>query len=87
MRIASLFLLALLAFGFMGSSAQVAVAQPAGLNPNRDCQTMLTCRYSSGGYYRGCLSSYTCRLCRFVRSTCRMDAGKQVCQELRCTWG
>lgn len=89
MRIASLFLLALLAFGFgiMGSSAQVAVAQPAGLNPNRDCQTMLTCRYSSGGHYRGCLSSYTCRVCRFVRATCRMDAGKQVCQELRCTWG
>jgi hypothetical protein len=87
MRTACLCLLALLAFGLLGPAAQQAVAQPAGLNPNRDCQTIRTCRYTSGGYYRGCVSSYSCRVCSFVRTSCRMDAGKQVCQALRCTWG
>jgi hypothetical protein len=87
MRTACLCLLALLAFGLLGPAAQQAVAQPAGLNPNRDCFTVRSCRYTSGGYYRGCVSSYSCRVCSFVRTSCRMDAGKQVCQALRCTWG
>ena len=87
MRTAYVCLLALLAFGLAGSMAQQAAAQPVGLNPNRDCQTIRTCRYSTGGYYRGCLSSYSCRVCRFMRAPCRMDAGRPVCQELRCTWG
>jgi hypothetical protein len=87
MRTAYLCLLALLAFGLLGPSAQQAAAQSAGFNPNRDCQTIRTCRYTSGGYYRGCLSSYSCRVCRFVPASCRMDADRRVCQELRCTWG
>jgi hypothetical protein len=87
MRTASVCLLALLAFGLFAPSAQVAVAQPAGLEPNRDCQTIRSCRYTSGGSYRGCVSSYSCRICRFVRASCRMDADRRVCQELRCTWG
>ncbi len=53
----------------------------------RDCQTVRTCRYDRNGPYRGCLSSYTCRVCKFVQSTCRTEAGKRVCRELRCSWG
>jgi len=87
MRNAGIGLVTLLAFAMSGALGQQAIAQPAGFNPNRDCQTILTCRYTSGGYYRGCLSSYSCRVCRFVRASCRVDAGQRVCQELRCTWG
>jgi hypothetical protein len=59
---------------------------PGGLiNPQRDCQTIRTCNFRRGGSYRGCLSSYSCRVCRFVRVSCRGAAG--TCQMLRCGWG
>lgn len=79
-------LLALLAI-LVCLSVRDAVAQPANLNPNRDCQTIRTCSYARDGVYRGCLSSYSCRVCSFVRASCRRDAGRRACQELRCTWG
>lgn len=87
MQIWRTWLFVLLAGGLTALAASEAVAQPATLDPNRDCQTIRTCSYSRGGVYRGCLSSYSCRVCRFVRASCRMDAGRRVCQELRCTWG
>lgn len=59
---------------------------PGGLiNPQRDCQTIRTCNYRRGGSYRGCLSSYSCRVCRFVPVACK-GLGR-TCQKLRCTWG
>jgi hypothetical protein len=64
-----------------------AAAQPAYLDPQRDCQTVRTCRFDRGGVYRGCLSSYTCRVCRFVRSSCYVDGSRRLCQQVRCTWG
>jgi hypothetical protein len=87
MRTLRTWLLALLACGVLGLPVQEAAAQPAQLDLNRDCQTIRTCSYTRGGVYRGCLSSYSCRICRFVRASCRMDAGRRVCQEMRCTWG
>ncbi len=59
-----------------------------GINPQRDCQTLLTCRYNKGGSYRGCVSSYSCRSCSFVTAKCSI-AGRRggVCRELRCGWG
>jgi len=66
-----------------------AVAQegPGGLiNPQRDCQTIRTCNYRRGGSYRGCLSSYSCRTCRFVRASCK-GLGGGVCRKLVCSWG
>lgn len=57
------------------------------VNPQRDCQTIRTCRYTRGGSYRGCLSSYTCRVCRFVPARCEIGGRKTNCQEMRCTWG
>jgi hypothetical protein len=86
MRSARVCLFALLAGGSLAVAA-AAAAQPAFINPQRDCQTLLTCRFARGGIYRGCLSSYSCRVCRFVRTGCRIDAGRRVCQQLRCTWG
>jgi hypothetical protein len=87
MRMLRTWTLGVVALGLLGVWGQQAVAQPAGLNLNRDCQTIRTCSYTRGGIYRGCLSSYSCRVCRFMAAPCRMDAGRRVCQSLRCTWG
>lgn len=87
MRTLSTWLFAALACGLVVLSPAETVAQPAGLNPNRDCQTLLTCRFTRGGVYRGCLSSYSCRVCTLVAARCRIDPGNRVCQQMRCTWG
>lgn len=60
---------------------------PALGTTQRDCQTIRTCRFERGGSYRGCLSSYTCRVCRPVRTKCEIGGRMQNCHELRCTWG
>ena len=72
------------------ASAMPALAQegPGGLiNPGRDCQTIRTCNFGRGGSYRGCLSSYSCRVCRFVPTSCRGMGRRKTCRKLRCTWG
>ena len=82
---ASLFMLLLIG-GIAGAGA--AMAQPALLDPQRDCQTIRTCNFARGGIYRGCLSSYSCRVCRMVAARCRIGGGpRRLCQELRCNWG
>lgn len=73
------------------ATADMATAQqgPGGLiNPQRDCHTVVTCNFRRGGSYRGCLSSYSCRVCRTVASRCR-DGGRRgrVCHYVRCGWG
>jgi hypothetical protein len=63
---------------------------PGGLlNPQRDCQTVVTCRFARGGSYRGCISAYSCRVCRFVAARCEIGglAQRQRCHRIRCTWG
>lgn len=72
--------------GHGGAAAQEG---PGGLiNPGRDCQTITTCRFARGGSYRGCLSSYSCRVCRFVRSSCSAGSNRgRSCHRVRCTWG
>jgi hypothetical protein len=86
MRQARTWTLALVACGVL-SLAGPASAQPAPGASQRDCQTIRTCNFGRGGVYRGCLSSYTCRVCRFVRSSCMVDGSRRVCQEMRCRWG
>jgi len=76
-----------LACALLCSLPGAAAAQPAGLNPGRDCQTIRTCNFGRRGSYRGCLSTYSCRVCRFVRSGCYIDGGRRVCQHVLCTWG
>jgi hypothetical protein len=85
MRYARAWTLALAACG-VASLAAAAVSQPAGLS-NRDCQVVRSCNFARGGAYRGCLSSYTCRVCRFVPSRCFVDGSRRVCQRMLCTWG
>ena len=77
---------ALAGSAFFGAAS--AQEGPGGLiNPQRDCQTIRTCNYRRGGSYRGCLSSYSCRECRFVRASCRGLGRRGVCRRLVCTWG
>jgi hypothetical protein len=87
MRTQRLWLSALLACIAIGMAPWPAAAQQAGFNPNRDCQTLLTCRYTGGGVYRGCLSSYSCRVCRPVPAPCSIGPGSRVCYRIQCTWG
>jgi hypothetical protein len=79
--------LALAAAGLLALGAGEALAQPVGLDPGRDCQTIRTCNFGRGGVYRGCLSSYSCRRCRFVPANCTVDGQRRVCQQMKCTWG
>jgi len=79
-------LLALVACG-AAALAPPALAQPAGLNVGRDCQVVRTCNFGRSGAYRGCLSTFTCRVCRFVPARCVVDGAQRVCQRMRCTWG
>ena len=80
-------LLALVAMSMIVIAPTTASAQPAGLKVGRDCQVVRTCNYARGGSYRGCLSSFTCRVCRFVPSRCYVDGSQRVCQRMRCSWG
>ena len=52
----------------------------------KDCQTIRTCNFARGADVRGCLSSYSCRSCRFV-PRCQTIAGKRVCDyQAQCGW-
>ena len=66
-----------------------AIAQtiPGPANNGRECQTIRTCNFSRDAEVRGCLSSYTCRTCRFVRASCSIGTAQGACQKLRCSWG
>jgi hypothetical protein len=55
-------------------------------NPGRDCQTVRTCNFSRTGAVRGCLSSYTCRVCRTVRARCTIGDAR-ICERVVCSWG
>ena len=77
-----LVLLAIMLVSALAGAAELSRAQAQ----QRECQTIRTCNFRHGGSYRGCLSSYTCRVCRFVPASCRGLAGGK-CQKLVCTWG
>lgn len=67
--------------------AQAQEGPGGAINPHRDCQTLLTCQYKKGGAFRGCVSSYSCRVCNFVPARCTPGGYGRVCRQLRCTWG
>lgn len=79
----------LLVASLSGGGEAMAQAGPAGsINPNRDCQTVLSCNFRKDGSYRGCLSSYSCRQCRFVAARCNVGGARRgTCQRLQCSWG
>ena len=89
MRFAALIMVSLFGAGLFGAEAASAQALP-GANPQgRDCQTVRTCNFSRRAAVRGCLSSYTCRTCRLVATSCTVgpNVGQRLCQEMRCGWG
>jgi hypothetical protein len=72
-------------------SAQPLIA-PVQLAPGvndggRICQTLRNCRYTPGGSFRGCVSSYSCRTCRYVVSKCSVGASSGQCRRQVCDWG
>lgn len=78
----------LLAAALLSAGASVAQEGPGGsINPGRDCQTITTCNFKRGGTYRGCLSSYSCRVCRYVASNCSIGGTRKRCHTSVCTWG
>jgi len=52
----------------------------------RNCQTVRTCDFSRTAAVRGCLSTYTCRVCKPVRSRCDVG-GARICERIVCRWG
>ena len=91
MRVESFVAAAVIVVALLTVPVGQAFAQegPGGLiNPQRDCQTVLQCRFRRGGVYRGCISAYSCRRCRMVRSKCTIEGRRnQTCRKVRCTWG
>ncbi len=70
------------------SGAASAQEGPGGaINPGRDCQTVVQCRFTKGGSYRGCISAYSCRACRLVAARCSIGVAGRKCREFRCSWG
>jgi hypothetical protein len=72
-------LVAMLVFGFAlfyGDPLRAQEGPGGAINPQRDCQTILTCNFRKGGSWRGCVSSYSCRKCRFVPAPCSIIGGK-----------
>lgn len=69
-----------LAVGLTSLGPGASAAQP-------DCQTIVTCRFTKGGSYRGCLSSYSCRQCTFVSARCQIGSTRGTCRKVQCTWG
>jgi hypothetical protein len=90
-KLLSVFLSCLVLAVAVCGTASTAFAQegPGGtINPGRDCQTITTCQFKKGGSYRGCLSSYSCRVCTYVVAPCRIAGGRgKVCRTSKCTWG
>ena len=87
-RIAGVGLALLIGTSVLSAGSTLAQEGPGGgINPGRDCQTITTCQFAKGGSYRGCLSSYSCRVCRFVASSCVVGGVRKRCHKSVCTWG
>ncbi|MFZ4806199.1 MAG: hypothetical protein ACOYLQ_03005 [Hyphomicrobiaceae bacterium] len=83
-------LVALGAFGpaFAQSGPTPVQVGPGGLiNPQRDCKTVRFCNFARTGSYRGCVSAYSCRACRFVAARCDIDGTRRTCSRVQCAWG
>ena len=77
-----------LAVHTLAAGSALAQEGPGGaINPGRDCQTITTCNFTKGGSFRGCVSSYSCRVCRFVAASCVVGGTRKRCLQSVCTWG
>lgn len=70
-----------------GAAGQTfAQSLPAAPPSDRICNTQLTCNFARNAPVRGCLSSYSCRRCAFVKR-CQTISGKHICDyQERCGW-
>ena len=78
--------LAIVTLSLSATMAQAQFGPGGAINPGKDCQTILRCRFRRGGTYRGCISAYVCRQCRFVRARCERSGARRVCRRLQCSW-
>ena len=64
-----------------------ALAQ--GLEAGKDCHVVRTCDFRESAEVRGCLSSYSCRQCRFVprQVVSFADGLRRTEYRTLCTWG
>ena len=69
------------------AGAMIVPVQAASSDQGRNCQTLRTCQYAKSGSFRGCVSSYSCRNCRFVADKCSLGPVSGKCQKLVCDWG
>ncbi|MBA4171069.1 MAG: hypothetical protein C0511_00070 [Hyphomicrobium sp.] len=79
--------LPVLALTVMATAAMAQQGPGGQINPGRDCQTVVACKFAKSGSYRGCISAYSCRVCKLVASRCNVGASSRKCQEFRCSWG
>ena len=87
MRALALGLVLVLVLGLVMPLGPVSAQIVPTPDPGRDCQTVRTCNFSRTGAVRGCLSSYTCRICRTVRAPCSVGERRRVCERVVCSWG
>ena len=79
--IASLFVAAILA-------AEPQAALSAGLEVGKDCHVIQSCNFSRTASVRGCLSSYSCRQCQFVKSAVvSVNGVRRTEWRSVCEWG
>ena len=83
----SLAVVAMLAASAMPLPAFAQAGPGGAINPGRDCQTIRTCNFNRGGSFRGCISSYSCRVCQLVAQRCSIGTVSRNCRQMRCTWG
>lgn len=70
-----------------GHEGLVVTVQAVPNLQQRNCQTLRNCRFTKGGSFRGCVSSYSCRSCYFVPSKCSVGSVSTNCQRQVCDWG
>lgn len=72
-----------------GAAQLWTLAQASTIINGRRCQTVRQCRFRRGGLFRGCISAFSCRRCRFVRARCRIpgSGAARRCRRLVCNWG
>jgi len=69
-------------------TAPAPLASAAGLEAGKDCHVILTCNFRRNASVRGCLSSYSCRQCSFVRrSVVSIDGIRRSEWRSSCDWG
>lgn len=79
-------IVAVFALAMLAAGGSALAQEPGGVDPQRNCQTLRTCNFSRGGSFRGCISTYSCKACRFVPGKCSVGASMGICYRQVCDW-